>query len=182
MTTNAHLRHPARHALCAVLGWLVVSCGTCSLCEGDTDDEQQLRALIDEAADAAERHDIGDLLELAAEDVRVSPRNLGPRDIKRYLFVAFQRYGNFRLLFPRPRVEIEPGGRAASAGLLVLLVSAGRATGELDSLRDDPEAWLARAGDMANLFRMRVHFAKKEGQWLVQHVRVERFRGLGFGP
>jgi hypothetical protein len=166
----------------ALVCWLATSCGYCSLCAGDTDDEQQIRALIEQAADAAERHDLGAVMDLTAEDVRVRPRNLGRKDIKRYLFVAFRRYGNFSLLYPRPDVEIEPDARTARAGVAVLLVSAGQSTEELDKLRDDPETWLRRAGDMANLFRMQIHFAKKEGDWLVQDVRLEGFRGFGFGP
>lgn len=170
-----------RFPLVALLCWLAASCGTCSLCAGDTDDEQQIRALIERAADAAERHDLGGMLELAAEDVRVSPRNLDRNDIKRYLFLVFRRYGNFSLLYPRPRVELDPGASSATAGVAVLLVSAGRSTAELEGLKDDPEAWLRRTGNMANLFRMRVEFAKKDGDWLIRHVHLERFRGFGLG-
>ncbi len=50
----------------------------------------------------------------------------------------------------------------------------------LEALYADPKAWLAQAGENADLYRLRLEFRKTNGEWIVSSTRLDPFRGLGF--
>ncbi len=44
----------------------------------------------------------------------------------------------------------------------------------LEKLGDDPKAWLVEVGDTADLYPLRLLFARKGGDWLVDRAVRER--------
>jgi len=159
-----------------IIAWLL-DWGSC--CPG-SNDEAAIRGLLEQAEQLAEKHAVGDLLELATNDFTVSPRGKNRREVKHILFWAFKRYGNFSLYSPRASLEIDPEGQTADATVHYLLVKSKKNMPDLESLADDPEAWLARASEMANLFRVKLHLCKTDDGWLFASAVFQCFRGTGF--
>jgi hypothetical protein len=171
----------ARHHLAWLLlvTWLCATgCGMCTC--ASTSDEQQIRALIDEGARAAERHDLSGVMELATDDLRVMPERLGRTEVMRLLLYFFQRFGEFGLHYPPPWVEHEPGASEATATVLLLLVRKGEAAPDLSGIGEDPASWAESAADFAHLARLRLSLTKHDGAWRVDAIKVESFRGFGF--
>ncbi len=140
----------------------------------------QIRELIATGAVLAQDHDIGGLLDLTTEDVRAMPMDLGRSGIKGLLWRTFNYYGPLKVLYPRVSVEIEEGGKAAQASTPFLIVKQEQTFPGLDTLRDDPLAWLDGIGENADLYRLKLELTRTGNDWRVHHATVERFTGLGF--
>ena len=52
----------------------------------------------------------------------------------------------------------------------------------LEALYSDPTAWPAKAGENADLYRLKLEFKKTNREWFVFSARLDPFRGLGFEP
>ena len=65
-----------------------------------------IRALIQKGAERAEAHDVNGVMALAADDVMAHPGAHGRREIKRIIWMAFKHYGDLRILYPRPSVDL----------------------------------------------------------------------------
>jgi hypothetical protein len=153
-----------------------LSCGLCS----SSSDEEQIRKLIDQMVDLAEKHDIGGLEDLASEDLVVRPWSMRRGEFKRWLFVAFRRYGDFKLHFPRPGVEIDEQQGTATASIYFLMLSGGKAVPDLQELKDRPDEWLDKAMNLTNLFKLTLGLSKIDGDWLVSAAHFKRLKGLSF--
>jgi hypothetical protein len=144
------------------------------------DEVEKIRRLIKQGAELAEKHDISGLLDLTTEDFIAQPGKHGNREVRRILWFAFNHYGNFRIMYPEPRVELGPEGRDGSARVYFLIVKRGQATPNVTDLYKDPRGWLEKVGETADLYRLSLELLKENGDWLVKRALLEPFRGVGF--
>lgn len=144
------------------------------------DDERALRELVENAARLAEEHDIGGIMDLTTQDFKARPGDLDRRKSKGILFMTFRHYGELKVIHPRPKVVLEPeeGGPAVSFPFLILKKN--QSLPGLEGLYEDPEGWIRKAGEKADLYRFKLKAVKADGEWLVREAWLQRWTGLGF--
>ena len=145
-----------------------------------TDQSEEIRRLVTRGVKLAEEHDIGGLIEHTTENFLANPGQYNQRAVRGILFRAFSYYGEFKILYPRPIVELAPGDQTASAKVYFLIVRKDISMPKLDLLYNDPKGWLAETGENADLYRLNLEFLKKKGKWLVKLALLESFTGIGF--
>ncbi len=150
--------------------------GSCS----SQDEETVIREGIKKGATLAEEQDIKGLMNMTTEDFRAFPGDLGRQETRRILFVAFRHYQDFKILYPRPSVELKQDKRSASAVFPFLIVKKEVTVPNLKDLYEDPQRWLEAVGENADLYRLKLEWVKQEGDWLVKQARLERFTGASF--
>jgi hypothetical protein len=161
----------ARLLCCVILATLLLfACGT-------SDEEAAIRKLIDQAADLAEKHQIGDLVRLTAQDFVATPGNHDANSVKGILFVTFRQYGSFNVLYPRPTVTVETSAQQASATIYFVIVRKDVAMPRFKDLYHDPVGWLEAVGDKAEPYRLALDLIKQDRRWQVQRTHLERFAG-----
>ena len=94
--------------------------------------------------------------------------------------MAFQHYGPLRVLYPQPGIDLDPAKQSALGTVYFMIVKKELSYPALEGLYMDPTAWLAKAGENADLYRLKLEFKKTRGGWIVTGARLDRFRGLGF--
>jgi hypothetical protein len=161
-------------ALLAILLMLTCSCSR-------EDDTAVINSLIEKGAALAEAHQVPELLSLTAEGFFANPGRHNRQETGAILWSAFRHYGPLTILYPRPGIAIEKEGQTARGTIYFMIVKKERSYPELKALVDDPMAWLAKAGEMADLYRLKMELKKHRGEWLVASAHLEPFRGLGFG-
>ena len=144
------------------------------------DEESAIRNLVQKGATLAEEQDIKGMMNLTAEDLLVLPGDLGRQETRRILFVAFRHYQDFKVLYPRPSVDLKPDKRSASAVFPFLIVKKETTLPKLKELYEDPQRWLETVGENADLYRLKLEWIKQDGDWLVKQARLERFTGTSF--
>ena len=144
------------------------------------DEETAIRELVKKGATLGEQQDIKGLMNLTTEDFLALPGDLGRQETRRILFVAFRHYQDFKILYPRPSVELKPDKRSASAVFPFLIVKKETALPKLKDLYEDPQRWLETVGEKADLYRLKLECIKQNGDWLVRQARLERFTGTSF--
>ena len=144
------------------------------------DEESAIRNLVQKGATLAEEQDIKGLMSLTTEDLLVLPGDLGRQETRRILFVAFRHYQDFKILYPRPSVDLKPDKRSASAVFPFLIVKKETTLPKLKELYEDPQRWLETVGENADLYRLKLECLKQNGDWLVKQARLERFTGTSF--
>ena len=144
------------------------------------DEAEKIRSLIKEGAELAEKHDISGLIKLTTEDFIAQPGKHGSREVRRILWFAFNHYGNFRIIYPEPSVDLGPEGRNASARVYFLIVKKEQSTPKVKDLYKDPKGWIEEVGESADLYRLSLDLLKQNGDWLVKGALLEPFRGTGF--
>ncbi|XPS82024.1 uncharacterized protein Dvar_00420 [Desulfosarcina variabilis str. Montpellier] len=159
--------------------WFGLVCAICAGCSNQ-DGSEAIRALIEKGAAMAEDHDIAGILALTTEDVRAMPMDLDRRGIKGVLWRTFKYYGPMKILYPRPKIELNEVGDQASARVPFLIVKKEQTFPGLYQLRDDPLAWLEAIGDNADLYKLSLTIIKQDGDLRVQRTLIERFTGMGF--
>lgn len=159
-----------------ILGILFVFLTACS----EKDDAAAIRALIEKGAQLAEDHDVSGILDLTTDDVIALPGKHDRGEIKRIIWAAFMHYGKFKVLYPKPSVDLAETENSASCRIYLLIVKKEQALPDLKALYDDPKSWLEQVGERADLYQMNLQLLKKERTWLVQKAQVESFRGMGF--
>jgi hypothetical protein len=147
---------------------------------GEKDDVAAIRGLIKKGADHAEKHEINAILKLATEDLKVLPGDVDRREVRRILWLAFRHYGDLKVAYPQPGVEISKDGRHASARFPFLIVKKDQSLPKLKDLVNDPQKWVQEVGENADLYRLKLSLSKSSGEWLVDRAQIERFTGLGF--
>ena len=166
----------ARPWMFLIVGALILASAFCS----PKDDERALRELVEKVARFAEQHDIGGIMELATEDFQAQPGNLDRRGAKRILFMTFRHYGELKVFHPQPSVDLESGEGGPSVSVPFLIVKKDQLLPELKELYSDPKGWVEKAGEIADLYRLKLKVAKVDGHWLVKRAYLERFTGMGF--
>jgi hypothetical protein len=144
------------------------------------DEESAIRELINKGATLGEEQDIKGLMSLTTEDLLVLPGDLGRQETRRILFLAFRHYQDFKILYPRPSVDLKPDKRSASAVFPFLIVKKETTIPKLQELYEDPQRWLETVGENADLYRLKLECLEQNGDWLVQQARLERFTGTSF--
>ena len=94
------------------------------------DDTEQIRKLIKEGAKLAEEHSAAGLLKLTTEDFVAQPGKHDGREVRRILWYAFNYYGNFKVMYPEPSVDLEESGRESSAKVYFMIVKIERSIPE----------------------------------------------------
>jgi len=157
----------------------VVFFAICAACSR-SDDADKIRGQIARGAKLAEAHDIRGLLKLASKEVVAMPMNLDRSGIRAVLWRTFNYYGPLSIFYPRPEIEINPAAGEASTRFPFLIVRKEHDMPGLDTLRDDPMAWIEATGDKADLYNLQLEWIQKDGEWLVDRAFIERFSGRGF--
>jgi hypothetical protein len=150
--------------------------GSCS----SKDEETAVRELVKKGATLAEEQDIKGLMNLTTEDLLVLPGDLGRPETRRILFLAFRHYQDFKVLYPRPSVELKQDKRSATALFPFLIVKKDMTLPQLKELYEDPQRWMEAVGEKADLYRLKLEWVKQDGHWLVKQARLERFTGTSF--
>ncbi len=161
-------------AFCVLSAGLVLP--ACSGCE-EQDDEAQIRAMFKYAVEMAERHDLGELMDLTTDDFKVKGQGLSRRDTKGILLMAFRRYGDFSIKHPAPSVDLGSSGTTATAQAPFLIVREGREAPDLGDLYDDPESWAEEVAEMADLYNIKLWLVK-DGTWKVEKAKLDGYRRL----
>jgi hypothetical protein len=159
---------------------IVLVVGSVLLACAGKDDTAAIRELIANGEALAEAHDISGLLDLTTDDVRAMPMDLDRRGIRGLLWRIFNYYGPMNIVYPRPDIEIQKNATDASASFPFLILKKERTLPGLEELRDDPKAWIEAIGETVDLYRFQLQLKRRDRKWLVNHVRLERFTGLGF--
>ena len=146
----------------------------------EKDDAQLIRALIKEAAEMAEDHDVSGIMELTTADVVALPGRHNRLEIKRLIFSAFMHYGKLKVLYPRPSVELSTTDNGATCMIYLLIVKKDRAIPDVKDLYNEPRRWLDKVGENADLYQVKLQLLKKDGSWRVYQAHLEGFKGLGF--
>ena len=144
------------------------------------DDVAVIRAMIKKGAALAEAHDISSLMELASEDIVAQPGGHNRLEVKRILWLALRHYGQIKVLYPKPSVELSAEGDRAASKMFLLIVKKDRVIPELKDLYDDPQEWLEKVGDNADLFQLKLEWLRTDTRWHVSKAHLDAFRGMGF--
>ncbi len=173
---NHYLRN---HCYFVALIVLILACflSSCS----KKDDIALIVSLVEKAEALAEKHDTGKLMELTSKTFTSQDGKLNRRQVRKFLWLTFKRYGKFDLLFPEPAVVISDEELSATAIVYFLIVKKEQPLPDLEKLYKDPEHWLEEVGEFADLHRLNLQFLKKSDKWLVTSAKIEPYRGFGFG-
>lgn len=144
------------------------------------EDADLVREVIQEGVERAEAHQIGDLLKLATQDFIALPGRYNRRSVKGVLFAAFRHYGQFKINYPWPTVEMDSNGLEAQATIYFLIVSKSRPLPGLKALYHDPQRWIEVAAEKADLYQLKLKWIKHDGGWKVRQAALEGFKGTGF--
>jgi hypothetical protein len=143
------------------------------------DEVGRILLLIQEGARLAEAHSVRELMELTTEDFQATPGPLDRPETGRILWWAFRHYGNFKVLYPKPAIDLKTED-AASARIYFMIVKKERTYPDLKKLYNDPQAWLEEVGENADLYRLTLGLLRKNEDWRVKSALLEPFKGLGF--
>jgi hypothetical protein len=163
-----------------ILPWILFSLFFLSAACSQKDEAQRIRTLIKKGAELAEDHNVGGVMELTTEDVVALPGHHNRLEIKRIIWSAFMHYGKFKVLYPKPSVDLSDKGGSASCTIYFLIVKKERTIPELKDFYDDPGRWLEAVGENADLYQIKLQLLKTDGRWRVKQAQLEGFKGLGF--
>ncbi len=152
-----------------------------SACSSE-DDVVKIQALIKKGSALAEKHDLQGLLALTSGDFVAFPGSRDRQETKGILSMAFRHYGPLRVLYPRPGIDLDPAKQSALGTVYFMIVKKELSYPGLEALYSDPTAWLAKVGENADLYRLKLEFKKTNGEWSVTSARLDSFRGPGFEP
>lgn len=144
------------------------------------DDWTAIHELLKEGVQRAEDQDLGGILHLTTEDFLALPGKLDRRETRRILWMAFQHYGPFKVLHPKPSVEMNSSTQSASALFPFLLVRKDASFPNLRAWIEDPQRWLEEVGENADLYRIRLELIREGNEWRVRRALLERFTGVAF--
>lgn len=148
-----------------------------SACASD-DETSVIRNTIQDGAALAEKHDIRALTRYLTPDFTARPGDLGPKALRGVLFRAFQSYGNFKIYYPRPLVDVGDSNTSAEATVYFVILRKDHVLPGLKALYDDPEEWMAAVSRKADLYELELTFTKKSGSWKVRRVRMNPLKGM----
>jgi hypothetical protein len=161
-----------------IIGLLLVVL-TLSSCSGG-DDAEAIRKMVREGVSLGEKRDITGLLRLTTADFTARPGKIDRRETRTVLWRAFIHYGESNIFHPRPVVDIDQEAQKASAVFPFVIVKKGNPFPRLDHLYEEPQRWLEKVGESADLYRLKLELRKHEGEWLVRQAVLEQFTGWSF--
>jgi len=146
------------------------------------DNTNLINELIGAAAELAEAHDTKALIQLTSEDFYAQPGPHDRQETRKILWWAFRKYGEFKIIYPEPSIDLVETTHTATARIYFMIVRKEQSFPDLKDLYHDPEAWLEEVGMNADLYRLGLDLVKKNGDWIVKKALLEPFKGIGFGP
>ena len=162
------------------MAWTIVCTLLLIAACGEKDDAGAVRDLIKQGAELAQKHAVGDLMELTTEDFSASPGTRDAGEVKKILFLAFRHYDAFEIHYPRPSVTFGRGEGRAGTVLYFVIVRQDQPFPELKELYQDPERWIEAAREKADLYRLQLDLRKAGDDWKIQKAHLEGFKGHGF--
>lgn len=156
-----------------LLAFLFLFLSACS----EKDEAEVIRQRIQKGAELAEQKKVGDLMAMTTDGFIADPGGNDPRAVKGILLRAFMYYGQFKLHFPKPTVEMADDGLSAAATLHFLIVRQNQTIPGLKDLYDDPRKWLETVGEKADLYQLEMSWVKTDGDWLVVSAKMAGFKG-----
>ena len=151
---------------------LLTTFSACSRCETH-DDETLIRALIEGAEKSAEKHAVGEIMDLTTDDLIVLPGEKDRSSVKRTLFVAFRFYDKFDIVYPRPTVNVDKSRVFAEAVIHFVILRSGIERPALAELYEDPDAFIEQASKMADLYQLAIWLKKTDGDWRVRKAHLK---------
>ena len=142
------------------------------------DDETLIRTLIEGAEKSAEAHAISKIMDLATLDLVVQPGDKNRQHVKRTLFAAFQFYGQFDVIYPRPTVNVDKSKAFAEAVIHFVILRSGVELPALHALYEDPDAFVEQASQKADLYKLDLWLIKEGGEWRVRRAQIKGGAGL----
>lgn len=159
--------------------WVLLIAGVLGLAFcSPKDDERALMELVEKAARFAEQHDIGGLMDLTTEDFQALPGDLDRRGTKRILFMAFRHYGELKVVYPQPDVDLGSGEEGTSVSVPFLMVKKGESLPQVKELYNDPRRWIEKVSESADLYHFKLKVVKVDGEWLVRRIYLAKFAGM----
>ncbi|MDJ0764480.1 MAG: hypothetical protein QNJ97_16000 [Myxococcota bacterium] len=134
-------------------------------------EEQEILAVIETGVQHLEARDIGQAMGLATGDFMAHPGKLGRGAVARRLMALNKTYGAISILHPAPDIDVDVSNDRAIVTMPFIAVRSGFNPHELDAVYDDPEAWITRAADVADVRQVEISMIKKDTQWRVQTTR-----------
>ena len=151
----------------------MVSCAT-------DDDSTAIRELIKQGKSLSEKQDLRGLMQLTTDEFLALPGDLNRRETKRILWMAFRYYQSFKVVYPRPDVQLAKDSVTASAIFPFLIVKEEHSFPKLEELYENPKGWLEAVGESADLYRLKLELIKEGGDWLVRKALLEKFTRVSF--
>jgi len=153
---------------------LVLSLSFLTACSR-TPGEEAIYQLVEDGVNMAESHDLGGMLNLLEDGFIGGPGNYSKQEVRRILFVMLKRYGKFRILYPRPSIQLSEDGHVAIVKMNFLIASKQQPFPELDLLYSEPTAWLAAVDKSADLYTLSMELDVESGEWLLRKARITGF-------
>jgi hypothetical protein len=148
----------------------------CAACK-PKGDERRILALIERAAILAEGHKTGKIMDLATKTFVADPGGRDRKEVQSILAYAFLRYGNFRIKFPTPAIEIAPSGDAADVRVPFVVFRENMIMPDLTGLRDNPGKWIEEVAKSADPYHLELKLEKIDGEWMAERAHIEGLRG-----
>ncbi|MBN2342585.1 MAG: hypothetical protein JXX29_18865 [Deltaproteobacteria bacterium] len=169
-----YIRYAVAAALFASIVWGLAACSGCE----PEDDEQAIRALVAQAAERAEKHDISGLFDLATQTFVANPGSNDRRSSKAMLMIMFRRYGAFHIAYPVFGVDIASSRLEADVSVPFVVVREGQTVPDIREFVEQPGKWLEEASKAADPFMLNAHLLKSDGEWKVDAVRITGRRSV----
>lgn len=148
----------------------------------ESGEEARVRDLIAEGTSRAEARDLRGLHELTDGGFRGHPGNRSWEEVAEVLAAAFYHYRKFRILHPRPTVELSDDRSVAIVTFPFLIVREPRTYPGLDELTRDPRRWVEAVGENADLYHLVLELAQSGGEWRARAATLTPYGRPGFSP
>ena len=144
------------------------------------DDIAQIRAIVLQIGESAERHDINGMLEHATNDFTANPGNSDEQRVRGVLLISLRRYGKFQVKHPEPGIRLGKDKNTADVSLPFLIVREGQQMPDLSSVADDPAAWLDQVGDaVGDPYTLELDFTKTGDGWKIRSAEISGTKHYG---
>ncbi len=153
---------------------LILSLSVLTACSR-TPGEEAIYQLVEDGVSMAESHDLGGMINLLEDGFIAGPGNHSKQEVRRILFVMLKRYGKFRILYPRPSIQLSDDEQGAIVKMTLLIASKQQPFPELDLFYSEPTAWLAAVDKSADLYTLSMELGIESGEWLLRKARITGF-------
>lgn len=140
-----------------------------------TDREKQLYQLIEQGVELAEGHNIRGLMELTQDSFTAGPGDRSKQEVRRILFVAFKRFGEFNIHYPKPSIRVSPDENSAIVKMNFLMASKESLFPELEQLYEDASAWIETVDKRADIYTLSIELEYESDSWLINKARITGF-------
>lgn len=148
-------------------------------CEKELDDATQVRAVVDQVAAAAQKHDINAMMEHVTSDYTARPGSRDEQAVRPLLLLALRKYGRFTVKYPVPGIEVAQNGATADVSVPFLVVREGQAFPEMSELADDPKAWADEVAEtVGDPYQLDLDLQKTGDGWKITRSEIAGFKSV----